>query len=280
LNRSNFAEGSYSAELRRGVNILSFENILLEKKEQIAYIIINRPERRNALDIQTLQEIVAALEDCKNDQNVGCVIFTGKGDKSFAAGADINQLKEKQPFDVFHPSSMQQVYDQIEYFEKPTIAMVNGYALGGGCELALACDIRVAAETAKFGLPELNLSIIPGAGGTQRLARIVGKGKALEMILTGKMIDGEEAYRIGLVSEVTALEKLPEKAEEIAKQILSKGPLAVKLAKTAINFGLETDIRTGLLIEKLSQALLFSTEDKIEGTKAFLEKRKPEFTGK
>lgn len=257
-----------------------YENIEINKKGRLAYVVINRPELRNALSKETLQDIVAALDELREDDTVGCVIFTGKGDKSFAAGADISQLRQKTALDVFRPGGMQEVYDQIEMYDKPTIAMVNGFSLGGGCELALACDIRVASVNAKFGLPELNLSIIPGAGGTQRLARVVGKGKALDMILTGKIINGEEAYRIGLVSEVVSSDELEAKTEEVAEKILAKGPLAVKLAKLAVQTGFETDQRTGLIIEKLAQAVLFSTEDKNEGTTAFLEKRRPEFASK
>jgi enoyl-CoA hydratase len=257
-----------------------YQNIEVNKKGRLAYLIINRPELRNALSIETLQEIVDALDELREDETIGCVIFTGKGEKSFAAGADINQLRQKTALDVFKPGGMQEVYDLIEMYDKPTIAMVNGFALGGGCELALACDIRTASVNAKFGLPELNLSILPGAGGTQRLARLVGKSKALDMILTGKMIDGEDAYRIGLVSEVVSPDELEAKTEEVAGKILAKGPLAVKLAKIAVQAGFESDQRTGLLIEKLAQAVLFSTEDKIEGTNAFLEKRSPNFNSK
>ncbi|MFS0671152.1 enoyl-CoA hydratase-related protein [Peribacillus frigoritolerans] len=258
----------------------TYQNIEIKKKNSLAYVIINRPEIRNALSKETLQEILCALNELSDDETVGCVIFTGKGEKSFAAGADIAQLRQKTALDVFKPGGMQEVFDRIEMYDKPTIAMVNGFALGGGCELALACDIRVAALNAKFGLPELNLSIIPGAGGTQRLTRIVGKGKALDIILTGKIIDGEEAYRIGLVSEVVSMEELEAKVEEVAGKILTKGPLAVKLAKLAVKTGFETDQKSGLLIEKLAQAVLFSTEDKYEGTSAFLEKRSPKFTSK
>src|SRR5699024_5925225 len=183
-------------------------------------------------------------------------------------------------YEALKSNGMQQVYDMIENYEKPTIAMINGYALGGGCELAMACDIRIASTNAKMGLPELNLSIIPSAGGTQRLARLVGKGKALEMILTGKMINAEEALQCGLVSEAVEPEELNSKAKAYALQILEKGTLAVKFSKLSIHTGTETDIKTGLLIEKLSQAILFNSNDKNEGTQAFLEKRKPEFQGK
>jgi enoyl-CoA hydratase len=258
---------------------MSYLNIEVTSKEKLAFITINRPDVRNALNKQTLDEIVGGLNELKDDDTIQCVVFTGKGEKSFAAGADIGQLQQKTMLDVFTSGGMQQVYDIIESYDKPTIAMVNGFALGGGCELAMACDVRIASTNAKFGLPELNLSIIPGAGGTQRLTRLVGKGKALEMILTGKIISGEEAERIGLVSYVIEPENLLGKVEEVAGQILAKGPLAVKLAKLAVHMGAETDMKTGLMIEKLSQAILFASQDKNEGTRAFLEKRKPNFQG-
>jgi enoyl-CoA hydratase len=258
----------------------TFANIEIRKSDGLAYLVINRPELRNALNKETLNEMMEALEILAADDETGCVVFTGSGEKSFAAGADIRQLKSRTALDVFNRGGMQQVYDYIEAYDKPTFAMVNGYALGGGCELAMACDIRIASENAKFGLPELNLSIIPSAGGTQRLARLVGKGAAMDMILRGKIIDAKEAYRIGLVSEIASIEELQEKTEEAAGQILSKGPLAVKLAKLAVHAGFDADQKTGLVIEKLAQAILFSTDDKNEGTSAFLEKRKPQFTAK
>ncbi|MBM7649053.1 enoyl-CoA hydratase [Bacillus ectoiniformans] len=255
----------------------SYETILVETAGKLAYIIINRPEQRNSLSKETLSEMKSALEQLKHDDMIQCVVFTGQGEKSFAAGADIGQLKDKVPLDVFAIDGMQDVYTYIESYEKPTIAMVNGFALGGGCELALSCDIRIASEQAKFGLPELNLGIIPSAGGTQRLARIVGKGKAVEMILTGKIITAEKAERIGLLSECVPADQLKQTVEETAEQILAKGPLAVKLAKIAIHTGFDTDMKTGLMVEKLAQAVLFSTQDKQEGTSAFLEKRPPNF---
>lgn len=259
---------------------MEYENIIVERKSNIAYVTINRPEVRNALNQQTLNEISHSLAELEQDDNVKCIVFTGAGGKSFAAGADIGQLKTRTFLDAFQPGNMQQVYDKIEACKKPTIAMINGYALGGGCELAMACDIRVASTNAKLGLPELNLAIMPGAGGTQRLARIVGKGKALEMILTGKIIDAEEAKMIGLVSEVVSPDELVAKTEEIAEKIMSKGPLAVMLAKLAVHHGADADLKTGLLIEKLSQAVLYESEDKQEGTAAFLEKRQANFKGR
>ncbi|WP_257350408.1 enoyl-CoA hydratase/isomerase family protein [Pseudalkalibacillus decolorationis] len=256
------------------------QNLDVVIENNLAYVKINRPEVRNALNKETLDELTIVLERLESDEEVKCVILTGEGEKSFAAGADIGQLENKTMHDALKAGGMQQVYDYIEGYKKPTIAMINGYALGGGCELAMACDVRIASRTAKMGLPELNLSIIPGAGGTQRLTRLVGKGKALELILTGKIISSEEAANIGLISEVVESSQLKEKTVEVAQQIISKGPLAVMLAKLAVNVGAETDMKTALIIEKLSQAILFSSEDKQEGTRAFLEKRKPAFQGK
>lgn len=259
---------------------MNYHHINIQREDKLAYITIDRQEVRNALNAETLEEIAYGLQQLEVDSSVGCIVFTGAGEKSFAAGADIKQLSKKTAMDALNNSSMKEVYDAIESCAKPTIAMVNGFALGGGCELAMACDIRIVSSNAKIGLPELNLSIIPGAGGTQRLARIVGKGKALEMILTGKIISAEEALQCGLVSEVVEINELKDKTKEYAEQILSKGPLAVQLAKLTVNMGTETDIKTGLMIEKLSLAVLFNSEDKNEGTNAFLEKRQPDFKGK
>lgn len=258
---------------------MALDNIEYVREGQLGFITINRPDVRNALNKQTLYEIEEALDRASADREVGVVIFTGKGDKSFAAGADINQLTEKTSVDALQGNGMQEIYNKIEHFEKPTIAMINGYALGGGCELAMSCDIRIASANAKLGLPELNLSIIPGAGGTQRLARLVGKGKALEMILTGKIIDAEEALQYGLITEISSPEHLLDEVREVSEKILSKGPLAVQLAKLSVHMGTETDLKTGLMLEKLSQAVLFNSKDKNEGTKAFLEKRTPVFKG-
>jgi enoyl-CoA hydratase len=245
----------------------------------IATITIDRQEVRNALNGEVMGELRAALDEFRDDGSVGVVVFTGAGEKAFAAGADIAELRERTALDALS-SGLQKLFDEIEGYEKPTIAAVNGYALGGGCELAMACDIRIAAENAKFGQPEVNLSIIPGAGGTQRLSRLVGKGKATELILTGEVIDAEEAHRIGLVSKVVPQEELKGAAGEMAGAILKKGPLAIRLAKIAVSRGAETDQDTGMLIERLAQAVLFDSEDKREGTTAFLEKREPDFRGR
>ena len=254
--------------------------ILTAVKNGVGEITINRPEARNALNTQILGDIRQALAEFRYDREVGVVVFTGAGDRAFAAGADIGELRERTALDAL-AAVMQGVYDEIEAYEKPTIAAVNGLALGGGCELAMACDIRIASKNARFGLPEVKLAIIPGAGGTQRLSRLVGKGKAMEMILTGEIIDAEEAYRIGLVTQVAdENEGLMDKVRATATNILGRGPLAVRLAKLAVQTGFETDQKTGLVIERLAQAVLFDTEDKREGTSAFLEKREPRFEGK
>lgn len=256
-----------------------YETILTETEGGVGTVTINRPDVRNALNTQVVGDLRAALTEFRYDDSVGVVVFTGAGDRSFAAGADIGELRDKTMLDAL-ASTMQGVYDEIEGYEKPTIAAVNGYALGGGCELAMACDIRISSQNARFGLPEVTLSIIPGAGGTQRLARLVGKGKAIEMILTGRMIGAEEALRVGLVTQVTSPDALLDAARETANDILKKGPLAVRLAKLAVHAGFETDQKTGLVIERLAQAVLFTSEDKREGTSAFVEKREPDFEGR
>lgn len=258
---------------------MTYQNILFEKEGRVGIIKINRPEVRNALNGQTVTEIFHAFESLEQDQEIGVIVFTGSGDKAFAAGADINQLTNRTSMDAFKAGSMSEVYRRIENSNKATIAAINGFALGGGCELAISCDIRVASENAKIGLPELNLSVIPGAGGTQRLAKIIGKGRALDLILTGDFLSANEAKEMGLVSAVVPLEDLWVTVREKANRILSKGPLAVQMVKLAVNRGFDVDIDTGLLIENLAQAVLYGTNDKVEGTQAFLEKRQPFFTG-
>ena len=257
---------------------MEYQNVLVEFEDRIGIIKLNRPEVRNTLDAKTLAEMSHALEALENDESIGVIVITGAGEKSFAAGADIGQLREKQPKDALVPG-MSGLYQKIENCQKATIAAINGYALGGGCELAMACDIRIAADHAKFGLPELNLSIIPGAGGTQRLARIIGKGRALDMILTGEMLTAKKAEEVGLVSKAVPMEELWQTVREKAEKILTKGPLAVRLAKVVINRGFNSDMETALMIEKLAQAVLFGSDDKNEGTQAFLEKRQAVFTG-
>ncbi|OZU88114.1 enoyl-CoA hydratase [Virgibacillus indicus] len=253
-----------------------FESVSVKIEEGIFWLTLNRPEARNALDAKMLAEIDAAFTEAETNDEVRVIVVQGAGGKSFAAGADIKQLNTRKPLEALIPG-MQGLYNKIEDSTKVTIAAVNGYALGGGCELALACDIRIASNKAKLGLPELNLGIIPGAGGTQRLTRIIGKGRALDMILTGKIIDGEEAERIGLVTHFVTEDDLTRKIESIAGDILKKGPVAIQLAKFAVHKGYDIDEGTAMWIEKLSQAVAFGTEDKDEGTKAFIEKRKAQF---
>ncbi len=258
---------------------MNFSNIVVEQENEIGFIKINRPEQRNALNRETLQEIEKALEEWKANQDIRVIIFTGTGEKSFAAGADIRELNKRTMLDALQPN-MTATYRKIEEYDKPTIAAINGFALGGGLELALACDIRVASQNAKMGLPEVGLGIIPGAGGTQRLTRTIGKGKAMELVLTGDIITAEQAVNIGLVSSVVPQEELIDKAKEYANKIKIKGPLALRLAKAAVNRGADIEIETALYLEKLSQTIVMGSEDKREGTQAFLEKRKPQFEGK
>ncbi|WP_346206472.1 enoyl-CoA hydratase-related protein [Caldifermentibacillus hisashii] len=253
-----------------------YECIEIKIEKGIFRLIINRPEVRNALDNNMLAEIDTALDEAKQNDEVKVLIIEGAGGKSFAAGADIKQLHARKPLEALIPG-MQGLYSKIENFPKVTIAVVNGYALGGGCELAMACDIRIASNKAKFGLPELNLGIIPGAGGTQRLARLIGKSRALDMILTGRIIDGEEAERIGLANYYVHEEELHSKVAEIAAKVIKKGPIAVQLAKYAVHKGFDIDTDTALWLEKLSQAVALGTEDKQEGTLAFIEKREANF---
>ncbi|HEV7210733.1 MAG TPA: enoyl-CoA hydratase-related protein [Blastococcus sp.] len=256
----------------------AYETLTVEVADRVATVTISRPEVRNALNRQVLADLHAALGELRDDADVGVVVFTGAGTTAFVAGADIAEVAHYTAATGLD-GHIQRAFDEVEAFEKPTIAAVNGYALGGGCELAMACDIRIAADTARFGLPETNLAVLPGAGGTQRLARLVGVGRAVELILTGRMADAAEARAIGLVTSVVPPDDLLAEARRVADQILAKGPLAVRLATLVVRAGMDADQRTGLVVERLAQALLYSTADKQEGTTAFLEKRPPRFTG-
>ncbi|HMC76798.1 MAG TPA: enoyl-CoA hydratase-related protein [Vicinamibacterales bacterium] len=247
--------------------------------ESIATLTIDRPEVKNALDLETVQQIREALRQFEAHESVGAVIITGGGESAFVSGADINAIRARGRDDALAAINSS-LFSEIERFPRPTIAAINGYALGGGCELALACDIRICADTAKFGQPELGLGIIPGAGATQRLPRIVGMGRAKHLILTGDTIDARQALEWGLVTAVMPAGQLQIRARELAKKILRQGPLAARLAKLALNASARVDLDSGLLIETLAQGLCYSSEDKAEGTTAFLEKRKPKFTGK
>lgn len=260
---------------------MNFENILFEKKDGIAYITINRPKVLNALNAQTLDELRKAFIEIKKDESIGAVIITGSGDKAFVAGADINELAVQTPTSGKDFSSTgQHIFSMIQNLGKPVIAAINGFALGGGCELALACTLRIASENAQLGNPEVNLAIIPAYGGTQRLPRQIGIGKAMELILTGDRIDAKEAERIGLVNKVVPLSELLDAAAELAKKIMSKGPVAIRCAIEAINKGMQMSLQEGLALEAALFGLLCATEDMKEGTKAFLEKRKASFKGR
>ena len=254
------------------------ETLTIDVDDRLAVVTINRPEVRNALSRQVLADLRDALAELRERDDVGLVAITGAGEKAFVAGADIAQLRH---YDLHTglDAEMQRTFDVVEAFPKPTVAAVNGFALGGGCELAMACDIRIASENARFGLPETTLSVLPGAGGTQRLARLVGTGRAIEMILTGRFVDAAEAHAIGLITAVVPAEGLRAELRRLADQILAKGPLAVRLAKLVVRAGMDADQRTGQVVEQLAQALLYTTADKAEGASAFLEKRAPTFKG-
>jgi len=256
-----------------------YKTLKVDTSESIATLTIDRPEVKNALNLETVQEARAALAGLAADENVHVVIITGAGEAAFVSGADINDIRARGR-DEGLAAINSSLFADIERFPRPTIAAINGYALGGGCELALACDIRIASDTARFGQPELGLGIIPGAGATQRLPRIIGLGRAKHLVLTGEIIDAKQALEIGLVSALTPPGQLQIRAREMARKILRQGPLAAKLAKIALNASARVDLDSGLLIETLAQALCYSSEDKIEGTTAFLEKRKPKFTGR
>jgi enoyl-CoA hydratase/carnithine racemase len=260
---------------------LALANVQYEKKGAIAYVTVNRPKVLNALNTPTWTDLRTAFEDAKADASVHGVILTGAGDKAFIAGADISELAHVDAYDAEESSRFGQgVLDLIENLSKPVIAAINGFALGGGCETAMACTMRIAAEHAKFGQPEVKLGLLPGGGGTQRLPRLVGKGRALQLILTGEMISAQEAYRIGLVNEVVPAASLIERAETILKQIAANAPIAVKFSLEAANKGLETSQSEGLALEASYFGICAATEDKKEGTSAFLEKRAPQFHGR
>jgi enoyl-CoA hydratase/carnithine racemase len=260
---------------------LKLENVLYEKKGRIAYVTINRPKVLNALNAKTISELRSAFEDARDDSEVRGVVFTGAGDKSFAAGADISEMANDTPLTAQEKTrSGQALTDLIENLGKPVIAAVNGFALGGGCELSMASTIRIASETAKFGQPEVKIGVMPGYGGTQRLPRLVGKGRALQLILSGEIIDAREAYRIGLVNEVVPAGNLISRVEALLNQIISNAPVGVKYSIEAVNKGLDTSLAEGLVLEASLFAICAGTEDKKEGTSAFLAKRAPKFLGR
>ncbi|NLX89054.1 MAG: short-chain-enoyl-CoA hydratase [Syntrophomonadaceae bacterium] len=260
---------------------MAYENILLEKEDRLAILYINRPKALNALNAATLLELKDAIEKVRDDADIDVLIITGAGDKSFVAGADIAYMAplnaaESRAFSMLG----NQVFRSIELLEKPVIAAVNGFALGGGCELAMACDFRIASFRAKFGQPEVGLGITPGFGGTQRLPRLIGPGMAKQLIYTADVIDANEALRIGLVNQVVPAEELMQTVKDIAKRIIAKGQIAVRYCKAAIDNGMQTDIDRAIAFEADIFGLCFATEDQKEGMNAFIEKRAANFTGK
>ncbi len=257
-----------------------YKTITVERRGAVSVLTVNRPEKLNALNSSVHTEGVAALDELKHDDSVRVLVITGAGEKSFIAGADITEFEGKTPVtqrDLFHERSL---FNSIDTFPKPVIAMINGFCLGGGCELALACDIRIAGENARFSQPEINLGVMPGGGGSQRLTRLIGEGRSMEMILTGDMIDAETALRFGLLNHVYPLAELEAKTMEMAGKIAEKAPIALQLCKEAVKFASRSNLDEGLRREIDLFAICFSTEDKKEGVSAFLEKRKPDFKGR
>lgn len=259
---------------------MSYETLLVSVQDHVATLIINRPDKRNALNATVRREIVEALDGLRNDDTVRVVVFTGAGDKAFVAGADIAEFAERSAIEQRAVMNDRIVFDEIAAFSRPTIAMINGYAFGGGCELALACDVRVAARSAKLGQPEIKLGILPGGGGTQRLPRLIGSGRALRMILTGDAVSAEEAERIGLVDQVVDDGALAATVAALAAQIAAHSPVAVRLARDAVRAAFEAPLSAGLAYERELFITAFASDDRTEGVRAFLEKRAPEFKGR
>jgi enoyl-CoA hydratase len=261
---------------------MNYEDIRLTKKRKVATITIDRPRVLNAIRYQTMVEIKDALMDIEVDDAIHVVVITGAGEKAFISGGDISVMARGSSYleTLYEVPKGQAICTEIENFPKPVIARINGIALGGGTEIALCCDIRIAVDTAIMGVPEIKLGIIPGYGGTQRLPRMIGMGKAKEMILTGDHISAEEAYRLGLVNQVVPMAELNDAVAKFCEKLSSKGPVALHMAKAAMNNGLQADLRTGLEIEARCFSLCFGTEDRLEGMKAFLEKRKAHYKGR
>ena len=266
---------------KEALEFMQFDNILYQVQDNVLYLTLNRPDVRNALSPEMWRDIQVAVTAAGSDPEIKVVIISGKGGKALAGGADIREIHNRDYMKQMDGTATITL-KMLEDLYKPVICAINGYALGGGCELAMACDIRIATRRSKFGQPETGLGIIPGAGGTQRLVRLVGPGKAKELIFTGRIITAEEAASIGLVNQVTEDDEddLMHCARDMAAQIMRKGPVATSMAKLCINLGSDTDMGTGLMIERLAQTIVFSTEDRKEGTAAFLEKRSANFQGK
>jgi enoyl-CoA hydratase len=256
------------------------ETILMEREGRVALLTVNRPDKLNALNDQVRIDLLAALAEIETDDGIGAVVITGAGEKSFIAGADIGEFAGRSPFDQREAMRSPRIFDVMGSFPKPVIAMINGFCLGGGCELASSCDLRIASEKARFGQPEINLGLIPGGGGTQRLPRLIGLGNAMRLVLTGDMIGAAEAKEMGLVEMVVPHEELRAKTLELAGKIASKSPLTLKVAKEALRASHKLAIEEGIAYERDLFCLCFSTEDKEEGVKAFLEKRPAEWKGR
>jgi len=255
-----------------------YNDILVERNERVGIVTLNRPKELNALRTQLINELAGALEDFDRDDTIGCIILTGAGEKAFAAGADIKEMADKSPIDMMMGGF--EAWQRISKIHKPLIAAVGGYALGGGCELAMRCDMIVASENARFGQPEINIGVIPGAGGTQRLARVLGKYRTMEMVLTGAMVSAQEMADHGLVNRVVPAGEHLSEALKLAQKVAAQAPIAVRLAKEAVLAAFETSLTEGEDIERKNFFLLFASEDKREGMQAFIEKRKPNFQGK
>jgi enoyl-CoA hydratase/3-hydroxyacyl-CoA dehydrogenase len=259
----------------------SYKDIIFEKKPPIAWVTLNRPDRLNAISITLIEEVGDVLDKLWDDDEIRVVVVTGAGDRAFCAGADISMFQGQKPGSIFHViRKIVEVTQKMEKFPKPIIAAINGFALGGGCEIAISCDFRLASDAAAFGQPEIRLGIIPGAGGTQRLARLIGLGRAKELCMLGNRIPADEAHRIGLVNRVFPADKFQEEVQNFASRLAEGPPIALKMAKYACNFGTQVPLDIGLLVESGVFGVLFGTEDMVEGTSAFLEKRKAKFTGK
>lgn len=254
--------------------------VLRERVGRVEILTINRPEKLNALSEGVRQDLLACLAELETDAGVGVVVLTGAGEKSFIAGADIAEFEGRSPFDQRWAMRSPRIFDVMASFPKPVVAMINGYCLGGGMELAMSCDLRVASDRARFGQPEINLGLIPGGGGTQRLPRLVGLGQAMRLILTGEMIGAEEALRLGLVEMVVPHEELRSRTLELAEKIAAKSPLTLRVAKEAVRASERLALEEGLLYERDLFCLCFSSEDKVEGVSAFLEKRQPQWKGR
>jgi enoyl-CoA hydratase len=258
---------------------MSYDTLLVTTEDRVAFITINRPDRRNALSNTVRREIIDVLDALRDDDAARVVVFTGAGDKAFVAGADITEFAGRTPVEQRAAMSGRPIYDEIAAYPKPVIAMINGFALGGGCELALSCDIRIAARSARFGQPEIRLGLIPGGGGTQRLPRLIGSGRALRLILSGELIDAIEAHRIGLVDELVDDDALRARTLELARTIAAHSPLTLRIAKAAVASAAEAPLTAGLAYERELFITAFGSEDRAEGVSAFLQKRQPEFRG-